>query len=165
VTNSDEVEWNGGAAGVYPAPPVQVPMARTATSITIRVPTPLRDSCGGAAELPASGPNVRAVLEDLERRFPALHRSVCDETGAVRRHVNVFVNTLNIKNRDGLDTALSPGDVVTILPAVSGGRACPRASSSASVPRRASSWPKRRNPGSASRCADRSVPAWRSTRR
>jgi MoaD family protein len=114
-------------------------MARTATRITVRVPTPLRDCCGGAAELPASAPNVRGVLEDLERRFPALHKSVCDETGAVRRHVNVFVNTLNIQNGDGLDTALSPGDVVTILPAVSGGRACPRASSSASEPRRASS--------------------------
>ena len=58
---------------------------------------------------------------ELERRHPSLYRSVCDETGAVRRHVNLFVNADHIRDRDGLDTALLPGDVVTILPAVSGG--------------------------------------------
>ena len=52
---------------------------------------------------------------------PPLYRNVCDETGTVRRHVNVFVNSDNVRDRDGLDTALAPGDVVTILPAVSGG--------------------------------------------
>jgi molybdopterin converting factor small subunit len=46
---------------------------------------------------------------------------VCDETGAVRRHLNIFVNADNIRDRDGLDTALKRGDVVTIVPAVSGG--------------------------------------------
>jgi molybdopterin converting factor small subunit len=61
------------------------------------------------------------VLEDLERIHPGLYRSVCDETGAVRRHVNLFVNELHMRDRDGLDTALAPGDKVTILPAVSGG--------------------------------------------
>ena len=46
---------------------------------------------------------------------------VCDETGAVRRHVNLFVNTDHVRDRDGLDTALVPGDEIIILPAVSGG--------------------------------------------
>jgi molybdopterin converting factor small subunit len=64
---------------------------------------------------------VRAALEEIERRHPALYRSVCDETGAVRRHVNVFVNTAHVRERDGLDTQLEPGDVVSILAAVSGG--------------------------------------------
>ena len=68
-----------------------------------------------------SAPTVRAALEELERSQPALYRNVCDETGAVRRHLNVFVNTDNVRDLDGLDTALAPGDVVTILPAVSGG--------------------------------------------
>ena len=67
----------------------------------------------------ASG--VRAALEQVEARYPVLYRSVCDETGAVRRHVNLFVNTAHMRDRDGLDTALVVGDVVTILPAVSGG--------------------------------------------
>jgi molybdopterin synthase sulfur carrier subunit len=50
-----------------------------------------------------------------------LYRNVCDETGAVRRHLNIFVNADNTRDRDGLDTVLQPRDVVTIVPAVSGG--------------------------------------------
>jgi MoaD family protein len=95
-------------------------MARP-TTITIRVPAPLRECCGGAAEIRLSAPSVRAVLEELERRHPPLYRSICDETGAVRRHVNVFVNASHVRDRDGLDTALASGDEVSIFPAVSGG--------------------------------------------
>jgi len=90
-------------------------------TVTVFVPPPLRGCCGGAAELRLSAPSVRAVLEEIERRHPALFRSVCDETGAVRRHVNLFVNSSHIREREGLDTPLAPGDTVTILPAVSGG--------------------------------------------
>ena len=90
-------------------------------TITIHVPTMLRDYCAGASELALSGASLRVVLEELERRHPALHRSICDETGTVRRHVNLFVNTHNIRDRNGLDTQLIAGDEVTILPAVSGG--------------------------------------------
>ena len=90
-------------------------------TVTIHVPGALRDCCEGASELSLSASTVRAVLEQIEQRYPSLHRGICDETGAVRRHVNLFVNTSNVRDRDGLDTALAPGDVVTILPAVSGG--------------------------------------------
>ena len=64
---------------------------------------------------------MRAALEDLERSHSALYRNICDETGAVRRHLNVFVNSDNVRDLDGVDTALASGDAVTILPAVSGG--------------------------------------------
>jgi molybdopterin converting factor small subunit len=90
-------------------------------SVVIQVPAVLRGSCNGAASLALSAGNVRAALEQIERRHPALYRSICDETGTVRRHVNVFVNSAHMRERDGLDTALVPGDVITILPAVSGG--------------------------------------------
>ena len=90
-------------------------------NVTIRVPGVLRPCCQGAAELALSAPSVRAALEQIERSHPALYRSICDETGAVRRHVNLFVNTAHVRDREGLDTALAPGDVLTILPAVSGG--------------------------------------------
>jgi molybdopterin converting factor small subunit len=92
-----------------------------AMTIRIYVPAALRACCEGASELALSAPNVRAVLAQIERSYPSLYRSVCDETGAVRRHVNLFVNTAHVRDRDGLDTALVPGDVITILPAVSGG--------------------------------------------
>jgi molybdopterin converting factor small subunit len=95
-----------------------------ASNIKIQVPGVLRDDCGGAAELLVNARDVRAALDEIERRHPRLYRSVCDETGAVRRHVNLFVNTSNVRDRQALDTPLAPGDVLTILPAVSGGRAC-----------------------------------------
>ena len=88
---------------------------------TVFVPGPLREYCGGVSTLALSAPNVRAALDELERRFPDLYRGVCDETGAVRRHINLFVNSFNVRDGQGLDTALSPGDTLTILPAVSGG--------------------------------------------
>ena len=95
-------------------------MTRTANR-TLLVPAVLRDGCGGAAEISTSAASVRALLGELEVRHPNLYRSVCDETGRVRRHVNVFVNSDHVRDREGLDTLLGPGDVVSILPAVSGG--------------------------------------------
>ena len=89
--------------------------------VTIHVLGALRTYCAGASQIDVSAPTVRAVLEDLERSQSALYRNVCDETGAVRRHLNVFVNADNVRDLDGVDTALAPGDVVAILPAVSGG--------------------------------------------
>lgn len=90
-------------------------------TISVYVPAPLRAYCGGARELPVSARTVRGALDDLERSHPALYRCVCDETGAVRRHINLFVNAAHVRDREGLDTALAPGDLLTILPAVSGG--------------------------------------------
>jgi molybdopterin converting factor small subunit len=92
-----------------------------ASNITIHVPGMLRVRCGGSSQLGLAAPDVRGLLERLEQLYPELHGSVCDETGAVRRHVNLYVNTLNTRDLQGLDTALAEGDVVTILPAVSGG--------------------------------------------
>jgi len=93
----------------------------TATTVIVQIPGPLREYCGGAAELPVSAGTVRAALEQLERSHPSLYRNICDETGAVRRHIGVFVNLAHMRDRDGLDTVLAAGDKVTILPAVSGG--------------------------------------------
>jgi molybdopterin converting factor small subunit len=90
-------------------------------NITIHVPRELRAYCMGASELMLSAPSVRAVLDELERQHPSLYRGICDDTGTVRRHVNLFVNKDHMRDRDGLDTALVPGDEIIILPAVSGG--------------------------------------------
>ena len=90
-------------------------------TITIHVPGALRTCCAGAAQLSISAYTVRGALEELQRSQSALYRNVCDETGKVRRHLNVFVNSDNVRDLDGVDTRLRQGDVVTILPAVSGG--------------------------------------------
>lgn len=96
-------------------------MPRHADTITVFIPGPLRDCCGGTARLAVPAHDLRGVLAHLERHYPALHRGVCEETGAVRRHVNLFVNHDHMRDRQGLDTPLTAGDEVFILPAVSGG--------------------------------------------
>ena len=97
------------------------PMKSAAAVVTILIPGPLHASAGGASRIAVEAGSLRAVLDEIERRWPDLHRNICDETGKVRRHVNLFVNTSHIRDRDGLDTALASGDVVSIIPAVSGG--------------------------------------------
>jgi molybdopterin converting factor small subunit len=89
--------------------------------VTIYLPGPLRAYAGGEREFSIAARTVKAALEDLERTWPALYRNICDETGAVRRHLNVFVNSDNIRDLDGVETVLAAGDVLTFLPAVSGG--------------------------------------------
>jgi molybdopterin converting factor small subunit len=90
--------------------------------ITVVVSSPLRDFCGGVGDLRVDATTLRGLLEQLERSQPRLHRAVCDETGRLRRHVNLFVNELHMAEHGGLDAALADDDVVTMLPAVSGGR-------------------------------------------
>ena len=91
------------------------------TTITIHVPRELRVYCEGARELFLSASSVRAALAELERLRPTLYRNICDETGAVRRHLNLFVNSAHVRERQGLETVLVHGDTLFILPAVSGG--------------------------------------------
>jgi molybdopterin synthase sulfur carrier subunit len=90
-------------------------------AIALHVYGQLRTYVGGASELSLSARSVRAALAELEHTHAALYSNVCNETGTVRRHLNVFVNSDNIRDLDGIDTALEPGDLLTILPAVSGG--------------------------------------------
>ena len=90
-------------------------------SVLVEVPSQLFPDCDGLSEIHLSASTVRSMLEQLEAEYPRLYRRVCDETGSVRRHVNLFVNTSLVRGQAGLDTALAPGDVVAIMPAVSGG--------------------------------------------
>ncbi len=92
-----------------------------AANVTVRVPAPLRVYCDGKGELSLQATSVRTALAGIERLHPSLYSGVCDETGAVRRHVNLFVNTRHVRDRNGLDTPLQAGDVLTILAAISGG--------------------------------------------
>lgn len=92
-----------------------------APNITVYLPGPLRVYCGGASEITLAAATVGAALDQLEHEYEPLHRNIRDEAGAVRRHLGIFVNSDHVRDLKGLDTVLAPGDVVTILPAVSGG--------------------------------------------
>jgi molybdopterin synthase sulfur carrier subunit len=91
------------------------------TAAELFVPEMLRQYCGKARTLDVSGATVRAVLDEVARDYPALYVNICDETGAVRRHINIFVNDDHMRDLGGLSSPVGAGDVVTILPAVSGG--------------------------------------------
>lgn len=88
---------------------------------TFHIPRVLQPSCDGKSELCLRGRTIRAVLKELQHDYPALYVCLCDETGAVRRHLNIFVNNEIIIARDGLDTPLKAGDLVSVFQAVSGG--------------------------------------------
>jgi molybdopterin synthase sulfur carrier subunit len=91
-------------------------------ALKVRVPTPLRKFTQGADEVTAQGNNVRAMVEDLDKNFPGIKERICDETGKIRRFVNVYVNGDDIRFLQNLDTALKEGDSISIVPAIAGGQ-------------------------------------------
>ncbi len=90
-------------------------------TVHVRVPTPLRKFTNGADEVNAQGESVRALVEDLERKFPGIKERICDETGKIRRFVNVYVNGDDIRFLQNLETSLKEGDNISIVPAIAGG--------------------------------------------
>lgn len=90
-------------------------------TVHVRVPTPLRKFTNGADEVNAQGNNVRSMVEDLDRKFPGIKDRICDETGKIRRFVNVYVNGDDIRFLQNLETALKEGDNISIVPAIAGG--------------------------------------------
>ena len=90
-------------------------------TITVHISSMLREYSHSQAKLSVAATTVKSTLEQLAVSHPGLYQSVCDETGEVRRHVNLFVNSSLIRDPAAFETRLEPGDVLTIMPAVSGG--------------------------------------------
>ena len=90
-------------------------------SITVRIPTQLRTLTGGAGEVSAEGGTVGDVLKALDAAHPGMGERLFDEGGKLRRFVNVFVADEDVRFMDGLDTELSDGQTISIIPAVAGG--------------------------------------------
>ena len=90
-------------------------------AVTVRIPTQLRELSGGAAEVSADGATVAEVLKGLEAAHPGFAERLFDESGELRRFVNVFVADEDIRFLQGLDTPIADGQVVSIVPAVAGG--------------------------------------------
>ena len=90
-------------------------------SVIVRIPTQLRNLSGNAAEVNVDGATVAEVLKALEGAHPGFGERLFDESGALRRFVNVFVADEDIRFLDGVGTAVADGQVVSIVPAVAGG--------------------------------------------
>jgi MoaD family protein len=89
-------------------------------SIEVRIPTILRQYTGGEKAVEGSGGTLSEVIDDLESRHSGLKARLVDDKG-LRRFVNVYLNDEDVRFLGGLDTAVSDGDTVTVLPAVAGG--------------------------------------------
>lgn len=89
-------------------------------SVEVRIPTILRTYTGGEKIVAGDGADLRALIADLDGRFPGLADRLVDEQG-LRRFVNVYLNDEDVRFLGGLDTVVADGDSVTILPAVAGG--------------------------------------------
>jgi sulfur-carrier protein len=90
-------------------------------AVTIKLPTQLRDAAGNRTEAEVDGGTVGEALASLYAQHGELRQRIADDGGGVRRFVNVYLGGEDIRFLDGLDTPLSDGDEVTILPAVAGG--------------------------------------------
>jgi sulfur-carrier protein len=90
-------------------------------SVRVRIPTPLRQATDGEAELSLDAPNVASVIAELETRYPAIRGRLRDESGTLRRFVNLYVNGEDVRFNNGLETSLKAGDELSIVPAVAGG--------------------------------------------
>ena len=90
-------------------------------SVTVRLPSQLRVLVGGSAEVAVEAANVRDAIAAVEALHPGLAARVLDDAGEIRRFVNVFVADEDVRFLEGLDTALSAGSVVSLVPAVAGG--------------------------------------------
>ncbi len=90
-------------------------------AMVVRIPTPLRAVTKGSAEVRGTGATVSELIEDLEQHYPGLRERLVDETGNLRRFVNIYVNEEDIRFLDGQTTALKDGDEVSIVPAIAGG--------------------------------------------
>ncbi len=90
-------------------------------AVEVRLPTVLRAHADGAASVTAEGATVGEVLSDLVVRYPGLSGQLVDGGGAIHKFVNVYVDDDDVRYLDALDTKLTDGAVVSILPAVAGG--------------------------------------------
>ena len=90
-------------------------------AVTVRIPTQLRTLSGGASEVSVEGATVAEVLKALDTAHPGFAERLFDESGALRRFVNVFLAEEDIRFLDGVDTSVSEGQTISIVPAVAGG--------------------------------------------
>jgi molybdopterin synthase sulfur carrier subunit len=90
-------------------------------AVKVRIPTQLRNLSGGESEVAVEAGTVAEALKALDAAHPGFAERLFDESGALRRFVNVFVADEDIRFLQGTDTPVADGQVVSVVPAVAGG--------------------------------------------
>jgi MoaD family protein len=88
----------------------------------LRIPTPLRPYADGTGEIKINAHTVSAAMDELTQTYPDLKKHLFTEEGQLRAYVNLFLNDEDIRHLDGVDTRLSDGDRLMIIPSIAGGR-------------------------------------------
>jgi len=87
----------------------------------VRIPAPLRKLTKDLAVVEVQGKDIDEIILNLEQSYPGLRERICDESGQIRRFINVFVNGEDIRFKEGAKTSVSDGAEVSIVPAIAGG--------------------------------------------
>lgn len=90
-------------------------------TVQVRIPTQLRQLTNGDPTVQATGSTVAEIVGELDSRYPGLGGRLLDDSGTLRRFVNVYVGDEDVRFLDGLDTEVGQGTTVSIIPAVAGG--------------------------------------------
>ena len=90
-------------------------------AVDVVLPAALREYAKGASEVQASGRSLRALLADLDAKYPGIRQRVLEDSGVIRQYVNVFVNGDQVEDPDPARVRLKDGDTVHIIPSVAGG--------------------------------------------
>ena len=90
-------------------------------AVTVKLPTILRKHAGGEAKVGADGATLSEVLTNLETQYPGITKNVIADDGGLHRFINVYVNDEDVRYLGSLETEVTDGDTVSILPAVAGG--------------------------------------------
>ena len=90
-------------------------------AVTVRIPTPLRRLTQNQPEVEAEGATIESLIENLEANYPGIKERICDESGNIRRFVNIYLNDEDIRFLDGNATAVKDGDEISVIPAIAGG--------------------------------------------
>ncbi len=90
-------------------------------STKVKIPTQLRSLTGGRGEVEASGSTIQDLIEDLEARHPGVRERLLDDSGGLRRFVNVYLDDEDVRFLEGLKTQIPESASVSIIPAVAGG--------------------------------------------
>ena len=90
-------------------------------SIKVMIPSPLQKLTKDQAEIEAEGGSIKELIENIEKNFPGIKERICDDSGKVRKFINIYVNEEDIRFLKQDETSLKDGDEVSIIPAIAGG--------------------------------------------
>lgn len=89
---------------------------------TVRIPSPLRKYTGGQAKVTVPGATVGDVVQNLLQTYPGMQSRLQDDTGEIKRFINIFVNENGIRSLQGTDSPVAETDEISIVPAMAGGK-------------------------------------------